>query len=83
VKFVEHVGFYQSERDKVHAYSRLAGDRQLPTPLRLFAISQLVQVPRKLQKVAADALEAVARAPDSTVASGAKTALEQLATSKK
>ncbi len=83
VKFVEHVGFFASDRDKLRAYSSLTQDRRSPTPLRLFAISQLVHIPRKLQKDAAEALEAASKDPDSSVAAAAKAALERLVSAKK
>jgi TonB family protein len=80
VKFIEHVDFNLSDRERVRAYASVAQDRQLPSPLRLFAISQLLHVPRKLHKEATEALAASAKDPDPSVASAAKTALEQLAT---
>lgn len=80
VKFVEHVDFYLSDRERVRAYTRLAQDRQVLSPLRLFAISQLLHIPREHHKQATEALAAAAKDPDPSVATAAKTALEQLAT---
>ena len=80
VRFVEHVGFFLSDRERVRAYTRLAQDGQVPSPLRLFAISQLLDVPRKHHEEVTEALVAAAKDPDPSVATAAKTALDQLAT---
>lgn len=80
VRVVEHVDFYLSDRERVRAHSALAQDRRMPAPLRVYAISQLVQAPRKHLKQATEALVAAAKDPDQAVANAAKSALEQLGT---
>jgi len=78
VKLAEVIAFFLNEEMRVDACAWMAADRSLQPGVRVFAVSQLVQLPPKKRDLVEKILQPLVKDQDQAVAAAAQSGLTKL-----